>query len=160
MANFKKGESIVVTNDDDLLQLLYYCHIWNPRKKKFTDEASFEDEFGITPDQWPIVKSLAGCTSDNVAGIKNVGLTTAIQYLTGVLTKGTRFDAIEKNKNKMMETNIPLVELPFKGVGVFKINFDEEIDFNNFIDVCDEYGFKSFLRKEEIKIWKNALHIK
>ena len=69
---------IIVSGDEDLYQLLgedrfISTMIYQPIKKNLVTTKSFYEKYGIDPVAWSTVKALAGCTSDNVEGIKGVG---------------------------------------------------------------------------------------
>ena len=84
-------ESIVVSSDQDLYQLLTANSMnWNPHKQELLTHDKFCRVYGITPQQWIDVKALAGCSSDNIPGIPGVGEKTAIKYLKGELKETSK----------------------------------------------------------------------
>ena len=153
-----KNEYIVVSHDEDLYQLLNLAPIYNPRKKILIDADYFKKQYGIDPDDWSKVKAIAGCGSDSVGGIENVGEKTAIKYLTGTLKKGKAYDSIREG-NDVILRNKKLVYLPFSETEEVKISFKkEEFDVDDFFDMCDNYGFYSF--KRETDNWKKTFRMK
>jgi len=125
--NLRKGdEGIVVSTDEDLLQLLApHVIIWNPKKKKPITDESFSKARGIGPSQWSLVKAIAGCSSDDVPGVERVGEKTAIRYITGNLKPATKaFQAIVESTTRI-ERNLQLVALPFRGTKVFELQEDQ-----------------------------------
>ena len=106
---------IIVGSDHDLYQLLgrYVC-IWNPHTKTRMTEKKFRKEWNISPSQWVDVKAIAGCSSDNIPGVKGVGEKTAVSYLAGSLQSGKKFDDITTN-SETWQRNYELVRLPFEG---------------------------------------------
>ena len=73
-----------------------------------------------------MMKAIAGCSTDNVLGVKGVGEKTAIEYLRGKLVKGKRYDDIGSKEGwKIFVANISLVKLPMQGTNYFKLEKDE-----------------------------------
>ena len=79
-------ESIIVTGDSDMLQLV------SPRVKAFAprrtlddtvlyDEEAVRQKYGIKPEQLPDLKALAGDVSDNIPGVPGIGEKTATKLL-------------------------------------------------------------------------------
>lgn len=87
-----EGETVVLTGDNDYLQLISDTTTVYITKKGITDLAKMDvqnlfDEKGLTPSQIIDLKSLMGDTSDNIPGVKGVGEKTALNF---VKTYGTR----------------------------------------------------------------------
>lgn len=141
-------ENFIITSDDDLLQLLDYCHIYNPAKDRITLRDDFVSAFKIEPSQWTEVKKIAGCTSDNVPGIEGVGVSTALKYLNGELKRTTKTYQNIINGKEVIERNHDLVVLPFKGTKEVK---EEQAEFNmiEFLRLCREFGLNSFRHEEK-----------
>lgn len=158
--NNRDKKSIVVTNDNDLFQLLDHCSIFHYSEKMITDKVLFEREYGISPSKWGEVKAIAGCNSDAVPGIVGVGIKTAIQYLKGDLTKGKKFEAIEGG-TEIIERNKKLVVLPFAGTRRLPIKKSPSqrslVAFNAF---CRYYGFKSFQEPKYKNEWIRTFNLK
>lgn len=149
-----KDKPIVVSTDNDLYQLLGFCHLFNPQKKTLYTENDFEIEFGIKPIMWRDVKAIAGCSTDSVPGVKGIGYKTAVKFLTGDLSVDSKaVQKIAKEFEKVYERNKKLVYLPFDDNLDFVIR-NNEFNFDNFIDLCDEYNFRSFTRSEYLNKWK------
>ena len=148
-----KDELVLASADNDMLQLLGYCDMLNLSKNKLITRQSFIDEYGIAPCQWGDVKQIAGCNSDNVAGIRGVGEKTALRFLKGTLpSKSKAYQSIKAGEEKI-ERNRALVVLPFKGTKTIKEK-ENNFKITEFIAVCNELGMTSFLtknKKEEIK---------
>ncbi len=149
-----KEDYIVVTNDDDLLQLLDHCDIYNPKTKKLESIATFSEEYGITPNMWSSIKSIAGCTSDNVKGVEGVGIVKAIAYVTKKLNKGKIYDRIINEGPIISKRNAPLVHLPMAGTIIITPVENEVFNVLDFIDVFEKYGLRSFLKQETLKQWR------
>lgn len=119
------GRAIVVSSDHDLWQLIgYRIRIWNPAKPDLITQKKFGQRHGISPSMWPLVKAIAGCSTDGVEGIKGVGEKTAIRYVTGSLPPGKAFEEITKG-HRIIDRNLKLVRLPYAGVKPVQLRPDE-----------------------------------
>jgi len=165
--NMTVGEPVLVSSDNDLLQLLDYCDLYNPITKKRKTRTDFESEWGIEPALWADVKSIAGCgggkneSGDNVQGIEGVGEKTAIKYLKGTLKNTVQaYQKINSPEGvKTIETNLPLVKLPFEGTQ--KVTIQEDVLFaKDFIDQFEKYGFQSLMYANEFREWERIFNLK
>lgn len=147
------GTTVVLTNDDDLLQLTDDCVWHSPQRKTTYNEKAFREKYGIAPRDWRRVKQIAGCSSDTVPGVRGVGDITALKYLRGELTKGAAWAKITSPKGRWLaKRNRALVNLPFEGtkrVEVVKDNFNVD----GFLAVCDMYGLDKLA--DNAGEWKN-----
>jgi len=144
---------IVVSTDEDDYQLLDKCRIYNPITKQTITRLSFIKEYGIEPRAWASVKALSGY-KDNISGIKGVGKITAIKYITGLLNQGKLYEKIKEQEKEVLERNMPLCKLPFDHIELL-LQIHEDFKLQDFIDICDQYGFHSYLKMEEMSFWKN-----
>lgn len=151
----RNKDCIIVSADQDLFQLLDYADMYNNQTKKLITSKSFQKLYGCTPKQWIQVKAIAGCKSDNVAGIEGVGEKSVIKYLNGELPKLTKkkepnksFALIEEFKEEKLKENIPLVKLPLRGTKVFK-KVPNDFSMERFIRICFKYEFISFIKEQE-----------
>jgi len=160
------GDFVIVSSDNDLLQLLdtglNYCALYNPITKKQITATDFRKEWGIDPFQWTAVKSIAGCNGDNVPGVPGVGEKTAVKFITGKLSKGVIYDRImdAEGAGGLIEETRWFVELPLPGTKKFELQENENFLFNKFVDICEEYGFRSFLAKDRLNGWKERFDLK
>ena len=121
----EEDRAVIVSADQDLWQLLRHNVIcYDPRAKKRTTRKSFMEEWGVTPEMWPHVKSLAGDSSDNIEGIRGVGLKTAAKYYAGTLTmRSAAMDRIEEGL-AIHNRNLRLIRLPLPGLESFELRED------------------------------------
>lgn len=148
-----KRDFLMVTADNDMFQILDFTDMFSPATNKFFSYDSFKAEWGIKPEQWALVKALAGCNSDNVIGLPNVGYKTAVRYIKGDYKPTKTFSMIAERYDEILKVNLPLVKLPFEGTPVPEIVSDN-LDYDNFIRVAKEYGFQSFINnKIEWREW-------
>jgi len=131
--NLRNGDkAIVVSTDSDMLQLLSrHVSVYIPTEKRRITRKLFRLEYGISPKQWVDVKCLAGCSSDDVPGIKGIGEKTALRYLRGDLNpKSVAHGKIRAGLAQgIMERNRPLVELPFNGTPECHLLPDRDLDW-------------------------------
>ena len=149
-------ETIIITSDEDLYQLLDNCTIYSIGKKRSITRKDFISEYGIEPSQWAEVKAIAGCSTDEVEGIVGVGAQTAILYMLEKITKGKKFDSIKNNREQIMKRNTPLVKLPFDKTPTPKLK-DNDMCFDQFDVICHRYGFESLLKDQYLKIWSKMI---
>lgn len=162
ICKYNKDEEIaIVSTDNDLYQCLSPLHfMYGINKKVIYDRVNFVKEWGIEPEQWAEVKSIAGCPGDNVPGIDGIGNKMAIKYLKDELSPKTKtFQKIEEGKLKGVVTDTKIqVELPFPGLGRFCVEDTEIFEAKDFLSICDEYGFRSFIAQESI--WQDYFNMK
>lgn len=145
---------LLYASDHDLYQLLSPRVAMIKRKELYTID-KFVQEFGINPSQWWMVKTLAGCSSDEVPGIRGVGEMTACKWLRKELKeKSVAFQKIVDNREEVERRNIPLVKLPFEGTPVKKIT-EDRFDIRATRKMFQYYEFDSFL--EEFDEWREMM---
>ena len=75
------GKSVILSTDKDFLQLVTpNISVWNPIKKKLYDASAVVEEYGIHPRNFLLYRMVTGDKSDNVDGIKGVGVATLIKH--------------------------------------------------------------------------------
>ena len=145
---------LLYASDHDLYQLLSPRVAMIKRKELYTID-KFVQEFGINPSQWWMVKTLAGCSSDEVPGIRGVGEMTACKWLRKELKeKSVAFQKIVDSREEVERRNIPLVKLPFEGTPVKKIT-EDRFDIRATRKMFQYYEFDSFL--EEFDEWREMM---
>ena len=158
----KMDEFAIVSTDNDLYQLLgYNCFIFNPINKVKMTAKRFKMEYGISHKQWAFAKSIGGCSSDEVAGIKGAGdpknnpQSKAIAFVKGELTEGVVFDRIQsKEGKKIIVRNRKLIKLPYRNSkALLKVNIKRGDKFNkkNWIEVFDRYDFRYFMQSKQLE---------
>ena len=154
--NNSDHEFIIVTNDDDLFQLLDYADIYNLGSNKFITKDSFAEEYGIEPSRWAEVKAVAGCSSDSIPGVQGVGEKKAISYLTGEMNPDSKiYRRIEDPKNeKFLERNRWLVYLPLPNTEKFEIQTDNAMDMRAFSRICKNYGIRKLINPDKYDEWE------
>lgn len=149
-----KGKKVIVTADADLWQCLAEdVVVYNPNKKEFMTVERLDLEHGVNPADWALVKAIAGCSSDNVVGIKGIGEKTAVAYLRGELKhESMKYQAITYG----METvgfNLALVNLPHHLLEMEKPKIKFKINLEAFKKVAQEIEAESLLEPDALFDW-------
>lgn len=135
---------LMVSNDEDMFQMLDMCDLWNNSKQKLWSERSFIKEYGIKAPVWAEVKAIGGCKSDEVPGIVGVAEKTAIKYILGNLKETTKaYKAIYAGED-IIKRNRELVTLPIDGTDICTLQ-KNELDYHEFLKICRELWLNSFL---------------
>lgn len=164
-ADEKKIETVIMTGDKDMLQLVSDQVMVAINKSGATTvqrytPSSFQEEYGITPSQFIDVKALAGDSSDNYKGVTGVGMKTAlnlIQTYGDLQNLYAHVDEMKKSKRK--ENLIAEKEEAFRCQDLARIrtgiNFEEDLSVEalkwvnqSTKDLADLYtylGFSSYL---------------
>ena len=147
-------EFIIISGDQDLYQLLSpSVGMYSTKKKKVVIEQDFIEEYKITPEEWVQVKQIAGCTTDNVEGIHTVGEKRAIGHIKKTLKTDSKFYHRIEEGAEIIDRNEALVKLPYEGTKIPKIKQDGPFYFANFIEITDEYGFRSMQQTQTSNEW-------
>lgn len=78
LAHEAGAEVTIISADKDLMQLVGSgVTIFDPMKQRNIETAQVIEKFGVTPDKVIDVQALAGDTSDNVPGVRGIGIKTA-----------------------------------------------------------------------------------
>jgi len=156
----KDDQFIIVSGDHDLYQvlgrhrrtILYSCST----QKEYTAE-DFLTEWKIEPYQWPVVKSIAGCSADNIEGVVGVGEITACKYIRGELKEESKkCQALREFKHRgrnSMLVALPHKEFPREVVQVTPNEYRGKA--TAFREMCAEYGFRSFTEGSMFEQWKS-----
>ncbi len=148
----------LVTTDNDMWQLLDSPdrQMFNLKKKALYTGDDFRAEWGIEPAQWADVKTIAGCSTDEVPGVPGVGSVKAIQYLKGEMNpKSKTFAKIKTFPKEPLELYEKLVKLPFAETNHYKFQQDV-FTMEKFEVVCHQHGFRTFLATKTWRRWREA----
>ena len=107
------GESIIYSTDKDFLQLVGDgIKVWNPvRKKTYIPEIVVED-YEIHPNNFLLYRALTGDTSDNLPGIKGLGMKTLLKIVPEFVTEQhlTFDDVIDAAKNSKLKVASRIID--------------------------------------------------
>lgn len=141
-----KSEITIVSADKDLYQLLKpNVTQYDPRLRRATTVDGFRKRYGIESYNWPLIKAMAGCTSDEITGIKGVGEKTAIKYIQGKTTPAINRKILSQESVNIINTNLKLVKLPLEGCKPFTYNSKGKLDKIALRGLLDKYGIKSLM---------------
>ena len=161
----ERGKSIIVSTDKDFLQLVNdNTSVYSPTKKKLYTPQTVFDDFGVYPQNLLLVRTIDGDTSDNIPGVKGVGVKTLLKKYPELTENikvdfDTLFELSNQRKNdskvysQILESNdiilrnqslMQLSDSMISGVTKMKIldRFNEpnrKFDKFNFIKVASKY---------------------
>lgn len=91
----KNSNVVVVSSDKDYLQLVRgNVSVWSPVKRKLYDEQAVLDEYGVSGNNFLLYRALTGDTSDNIPGIKGMGLKTLLKMFPQLGQQQTTVDEL------------------------------------------------------------------
>lgn len=170
-SNVKK--CTIVSSDKDFLQLVDdTIEVYAPVKKKtFTKDNIFE-ELKVLPENYNIVKALLGDNSDNLQGVKGLGIKTVVSEFPKLLTEKTNLDYIfkvaeEKLEGKKVfakiihnwdrvETNFELMDLHITSLDEKEKQYVNEV-LNSVLPSLQTGAFLRLLEQDKIEgITKNT----
>jgi 5'-3' exonuclease len=155
---------LIVSSDKDFYQLLSpNCSMYNVKTSEFYLYQDFLTAYsGLNPVLWADIKAIAGCPSDNIPGLPNVGEKRALKLLLndGYMVSGHTFqikssqtvglNAIENQD--IIQRNYKLTLLPFEGtIDIRSKIVDNEFSMKQFLRICRKYEFQSFRKEEKRK---------
>ena len=159
-----KLETIIVTGDRDLLQLVdKKTKVYAPSKglseTVMFDEKVVEEKFGLKPSQWVDFKALKGDPSDNYPGVAGIGPKTASMLLKkyGTLEKLYKhLKELPEGTAKKLSEGIEMAEMAKQLATIvcdvpIKLKLDDckvsDYDKEKVIALFRELEFKSFIAR-------------
>lgn len=166
LVNQLKGRKIIVTDDNDMFQLLDRADIYLTRQKKLFTKKDFEKKYGIHPDQWPMAKAIGGCSGDDIEGIEGIGdpknpSSYALKYLRGELKAGKVLDKITSKKGqRIIKRNLPLVTVPYMEdiMPEMKLRRNTVLK-RKLVQMFDHHKMISLLTKENMSKWERLFDL-
>lgn len=142
-----KQPSVIVSSDQDYYQLLSDLVVcFDPVKNKIMNAESFRKEFGIQVEQWPLMKALAGCSSDSIRGVEGVGPVSALLYLQKKLGENTKAMAKINAASDVILENLKLIKLPLRDPREIPKFVKDDHSLKAWEEVCTEYKMDSLVR--------------
>jgi len=162
--NSNKIETIVLTGDRDLLQLVnkttkVLMPIVGVKETKLYDEAAVEEKFGVTPAQFIDYKALVGDASDGYPGVTGIGPKTASSLLQKYNTFEYMYEHMGELPQKIAEKLATDAEQAALAKKLAAIVTDvpvtckiekcrwRDFDTNGAMKVFQIYGFDSLIRR-------------
>jgi len=91
----KNSKVRIVSTDRDFLQLVSEnVEVWSPVKKKLYTPDVMLDEFKLHHNNYLIYRALTGDHSDNIPGVKGIGLTTLLKAYPELLLEESTVESI------------------------------------------------------------------
>jgi 5'-3' exonuclease len=156
---------VLVSSDHDLYQLLDRKTVqWSPQNKDHNKSCFTVDDLaakygGLQSHQWPEVKAIAGCPTDNIQGCFKVAEILASRFVLGRLPKTTLAykNILRFRTTEQYITNLRLVELPFDGLEAVDIPRavapkENPFESGQWDGVVGELGFDSLRFKREGRV--------
>ncbi|MBR2215071.1 MAG: DNA polymerase I [Selenomonadaceae bacterium] len=151
-------EAVVVTGDRDALQLIgknltvLYNKTGASKMIRY-DEATFREEYGLSPRQLIDLKGLMGDKSDNIPGVPGVGIKTATELLKeygSVAEVLAHIDDISKKKTRellrqyqeqaLLSTELATIERQVPGIEFRPEEFELSLTRDKLEAFCVRYG--------------------
>ena len=140
--------AVIVSADHDFYQLISdNVTVWHPGREGagvLMTTALLKSSLKVEPEKWPMVKALAGCSSDNIPGVEGIGELTAIKYLNGQLMQASKAYQKAWHADEIISRNLLLVTLPFPGCPTFELE-EDRLHPSFWREVCQEYGLDSLV---------------
>jgi DNA polymerase-1 len=134
MAREAGARCTIISSDKDLMQLVVdgKVELYDTMKNKRIGSAEVLEKFGVTPDKVVHVQALAGDSTDNVPGVRGIGIKTAAELIgeygdletllkrAGEIKQNKRRETLIENaenarisfKLVTLEQNVPVKEKP------------------------------------------------
>jgi DNA polymerase-1 len=137
----KAGKKVtIVSSDKDFLQLVDdNIEVYAPVKKKTFNKDNIFEELKVLPTNYNIVKALLGDNSDNLQGVKGLGIKTVVSEFPKLLTETVDLNYVYKVAEEKLEDkkifpkiihNWQRVETNFKLMDLHDTALDEsEIEY-------------------------------
>lgn len=166
---FSLDEILIVSCDKDFYQLISdKVLIYNPMSKLIIDKKHVIKEYGISPENWLLYRSITGDSSDNLDGIPGIGPKTILKLFD--LSKDIKFDITDvenvcsevlssnEEKNKSIRKNLEKIK---ENLSLIERNW-KLMDLTNPMvsslssEILDETIMEKNLKFKKLEFWKKA----
>lgn len=149
----RKEHGVMITSDGDLYQCIsQYVKWYDPARDVVMNTSSFISKKRVIPKKWGRVKAIAGCSSDNVPGLKGIGEASAIKYLLGEMPEHTKkYQVIASSREEIREWG-RLTILPHKKTKPIDFH-SPEYDTKAFFRFCEQYHILSYFKPRRREQW-------
>jgi len=151
-------ETIILSGDMDLLQLVdkntkAYTMRKGIQDSVLFDEKKVKEHFGVKPELVPDWKGLRGDPSDNIPGVRGVGVKTATQLLSSFPSLEALYAALKAKEEipgvsaRLKETLLSEQDIAFLSKELATIERDLPLDFS-----LPDLAWQGFDKKEAKKV--------
>ncbi len=162
---YKGWQKVIVSSDKDFFQL---CDeetvLFRPIQKQILNSKRIVEDFGIHPTNFALARAIVGDRSDNLAGIRGIGLSTVAKRLPFLAED--KFCSIDELVNYCEETenelkayksiveNKATIEHNYKMMQLYSpsisVQGKQKVKFalENFISEFNQTGFKAMMVKD------------
>lgn len=157
--NTPNEKKIIYSSDGDLTQLVSdHTQLYNPSHHKLyspNDIFTYNHE-NILIENVKLVKMMCGDPSDNISGIKNLGIKRLISLYPEIVTEKITLEHIREKGNLILEQdkNNKLIQNLLSGLTKYGVFGDEFYEMNNKLVNLDD-PFLTDEAKEDIKLLIN-----
>lgn len=154
---------LVLSNDDDLNQMLHYKNVALFRKNKEYTYHSFKQDYPkVEPKDWVLITSMSG-THNAVQGLPRVGIKTALKYFDDI----DLLETIYAKHTKLLDDNYKLILLPFPDINWNVIETPKllcpQIHEASLIRFIDRYNIRyttSMMKAFQLYSKRNPTHVR
>lgn len=106
---------VIVSTDRDLMQLISdTVAIYNPREKRWITKENAIEELGFTHENVVLSKILCGDSSDNIKGVKGLGVATMLKLFPKIKTEKVELGAVIARSKEILEERRLAKKKPLK----------------------------------------------
>jgi DNA polymerase-1 len=160
-----QGEKIIVSADQDMLQLIdNKTIVYSPIKDIIINNKNFQQITGVERNQFIRYKALMGDKSDNIPGLPKCGPKTAVRLISECPDDKLLLAKLGKKTLEPYFRNLKLVDLEYgikKHPGDIKIYNEQyntlkktNVCFDKFKTMCSTYNMSKIL--DNMHIWREA----
>ena len=131
--------STIVSTDKDFLQLIdATTNVWNPTRKILYTPEKFKEDYEIIPANMLLFRLFAGDKSDNISGVKGIGIKTLIKHFPSIMEEEIHRDELIvmakeiQAEAKEKKKTIKAIESILKSEGIIELNYNlmqlEDVD--------------------------------
>ena len=104
----------IMSTDKDFLQLVDdRINVYSPSKKKLYNTETLMEEYDIHPENFLIYRMVDGDKSDNIPGVKGIGLKTLIKLYPEISTEAISLKELVSRDNRLSE-NLDILKRNFE----------------------------------------------
>jgi len=124
LPDFKGWQKVIISSDKDFFQLLDdETIIYRPTQSEVLNKKMVVEKFGIHPTNFALARAIVGDKSDNLEGIKGVGLPTVAKRLPFLAEEKTYTIAEVNEFCKLSNSNLKAYRHIVEGHDIIKQNY-------------------------------------